>query len=144
MMKTEESRGNMGWGLAYFWFGSSAALLIALLVQTTTIGHGSLTLKSWTWFFPTILPCISVVFLNIQSASRSRVEFKRTKRLAWVMSTFYVLIVVITFVIVSVFRYHDISWYDYSYFWLMPLQALVLNTIGMFAMASQRVDGAER
>jgi hypothetical protein len=122
--------------LMYFWIISAVSLMILLFLQTVLFGYGPLSLRSWSWFFSTIFPFTAFVF-----ALGKPISFQLGKKVpygfAWSLSIFYIILVFFTFIIVSILRYDDIAWYDISYFWLAPVQAVVLYAIGLVGVSQQ-------
>ena len=132
--------------LAAIWFIGSGVLFFVLLLQTIFGRYGDHTSEAWEWFFPNVIPTLSLMLgVFIANALGVAVQTKTVGRflfgLALGLSTFYLLVVALTIFslpFVSPKPSEMIAFLRQSNLWLGPLQGLVSASIGFFFVRNQQ------
>ena len=132
--------------LAAIWFIGSGVLFFVLLLQTIFGRYGDHTSEAWEWFFPNVIPTLSLMLgVFIANALGVAVQNKTVGRfffgLAFGLSTFYLLVVALTIFslpFVSPKPSEMVAFLRQSNLWLGPLQGLVSASIGFFFVRNQQ------
>lgn len=131
--------------LAGAWFIGSGILFFILFFQTIFGRYGEHASEAWGWFFPNVVPTLSLmlgVFIvdalgkGVQTKTVGRFLF----RLAFGLSSVYLLVVALTILslpFVTVKPQEMVEFLRQSNLWLGPLQGLVSASIGVFFVKRQ-------
>lgn len=131
--------------LAVTWFICSCILFFVFLFQTIFGKYGDYTTDAWGWFFPNLMPTLSLMSaVFVADALGKRVQIQTVDRfffrLAFGLSSVYLLVVAITFFslpFVSAKPQEMVQFLRQSNLWLGPLQGLVSASIGVFFVKRQ-------
>lgn len=130
--------------LAAIWFIGAGVLFIMLLAQTIVGKYGDKADKAWAWFFPTILPTLSLIIGILVSEALSVKpnkddnSIKEVDRFVFWLSFFlsfaYIITVNLT-VFLSPLAHEPLTplkLMEVSNLWLGPFQGLVSASLGIF------------
>ncbi|MCP4261483.1 MAG: hypothetical protein GY774_28870 [Planctomycetes bacterium] len=131
--------------MAVTWFTYSCFLFFVFLLQTILGKYGDYVTDAWGWFFPTLMPTLSLMLgVFVADALGKKVQIQTVDRfffrLAFCLSITYLLVVTITFFslpFVSAKPQEMMNFLKQSNLWLGPLQGLVSASIGVFFVKRQ-------
>lgn len=123
--------------LALLWFLSGSVLFFLMLIMTFNGKFEDFPDKAWGWFFPNILPTLSLmvsVFMFDQSKRQSNTENieKFYFQIAFFISLFYMIILSMTILTAPLTGNAMLSQMEQSSLYLGPIQGLVAGAIGLF------------
>jgi uncharacterized membrane protein HdeD (DUF308 family) len=123
--------------LAVLWFTCFALLLLTMIVQTVTGHFGKDDTEAWGWFFPSIMPTLSLMIAVLvgdalrQTVSPTAVD-KFMFQLAFSISLLYFVAVGIAIVAGVNPNVPAVTYMRMSNLWLGPLQGIVSGSLGLF------------
>lgn len=123
--------------LTKLWFFGACALFFVLLFQTILDHYGHKSNDAWRWFLPTIMPTLSlivgvIVAETLTKTDKSRMVDRFIYRLAFVVSSVYLVVVSLTIFLQPFASIGPIELMNLSHLWLGPLQGLASAFIGIF------------
>jgi peptidoglycan/LPS O-acetylase OafA/YrhL len=121
--------------LAVIWFTGFAFLLTILLAQTV-VGVYEEPSRAWGWFFPSIMPTLSLVAGVLVADARGKtVEVQMVDRFLFrvtsSLSLLYLLVVSLS-IFGGPLRASPEELIEMSNLWLGPLQGLIAAVMGIF------------
>ena len=137
--------------LATAWFAGAGTLMILLVLQSILGKYGDKADEAWSWYLPTVLPTLSLVFglfaFRIRGAAvSSRQVDKASYRLALGSSLGYLLLVGLSIGLSPLAESGPLQLMRTSNLWLAPFQGLACALVGAFfvprAQAAQAAQAA--
>jgi hypothetical protein len=123
--------------LAKLWFILGGSLFILMLALTLNGKFEEFTDKAWGWFFPNVLPTLSLmisVFLFDQSSSEANTKELEIFyfQIAFYISLFYLCILFIIILTSPITGKPMLDQMEQSSLYLGPIQGLVAGAVGLF------------
>lgn len=124
--------------LALLWYGCSGVLFIALFVLTVASDDRDYMKSVWAWFLPTVAPTLSlmtgVVIGHAQGKTSPTPEVSSAfvYRLAFILSTTYLTLVFLTFLLGPLSGSGANAILEDSQLWLAPLQGLTAAALAHY------------
>ena len=120
--------------LAILWFIFTAGLFIIILMQSLLGKFEDKSNEAWSWFFPNVLPTlslmISVFILDLKSRKSRKTIDKFYFRIPFWLSILYLTTILITILVQPFSNKSIIDLMQESSLYLGPFQGLVTGSIG--------------
>ena len=125
------------------WLAGVVLGVVVLFVQSVVGAYDGKPEEAWSWFLPNILPTLSALFAAIVANERGttpgRAVSRSLFRLAFMVSSFYVLVLIATLFALPVVLFHTqlmpLEWLMSSSAYLGPLQGLTAGVLSYFYAA---------
>ncbi len=127
--------------LAVIWFVGSGLILLLMLAQTLAGKYGGQVQAAWSWFFPTVLPTLSLI-LGAVVSEKQGAQAKATVdlfsfRISCVLSVVYVVFVFATLALQPFTNMTPLTLMNVANLWLGPIQGLVGIALGALFVSRQ-------
>ena len=131
--------------IAIVWF-AGGGLCFALMILQSIIGRfEGVGQKAWAWFTPTIVPTLSLI-IGVLASTASEDDSGRTVKkffyhAAVGLSLAYLIILLLTMLLEPIAGIHNMDYFNFSNFWLTPMQGLVVAALGALFNSRKKTDG---
>ena len=131
--------------IATLWFVLGGLLFILVLLQSILGKFENKSNEAWSWFFPNILPTLSLMLSVFLFDMRKKVKVEREInnfyfRLTFGLSLVYLITVLITLLIQPFTESSAISLMKNSNLYLGPFQGLITASIGLLFTSAEEVN----
>ena len=126
-----DAQGRLG----MLWLCGAAMIGLLLFVQTVTGKYGGQTARAWGWFFPTVIPTLTVIvtsWLEGRTRKTSKAVDTSVFNLAFGLSFAYIALVALTLLAQPFSTSPPLEFITSSSLWLGPVQGLVGIGVGRF------------
>jgi hypothetical protein len=116
------------------WMTGTGVVILFVLLQTLTGKLEEIEGTAWTWVFVNLLPTLLLLFVAaIRNKNPSKVLYLATFRALVGCLAGYLLLMLVTLLVipVAVRQWSIEQYFQYSWYWLLPLQIVLLVVLGM-------------
>ena len=129
--------------IAALWFAGAGVIFLTLLAQSLLGKYGERTSEAWSWFFPTVMPTLSLIIGGVvMDAVGKGVRISTVDRfffgLSFFLSCCYLAGVSVVIFLEPFSPLSPFEAMNQSNLWLGPFQGLVSASLGAFFIQGQR------
>jgi hypothetical protein len=120
--------------IAKIWFSGGGVCFALVMFQSITGRFAGIGQQIWAWFTPTIVPTLGLIIGVLASTALEDDTDRTVKRFfyhaAVGLSLAYLIVLLLTMLLEPIAGMHDMDYFNFSNYWLAPIQGLVVAALG--------------
>ena len=120
--------------MAKIWFTGGGVCFALVMFQSITGRFAGIGQQIWAWFTPTIVPTLGLIIGVLASTALEDDADRTVKRFfyhaAVGLSLAYLIVLLLTMLLEPIAGTHDMDYFNFSNYWLAPIQGLVVAALG--------------